>query len=239
MVQVNGRGSQYPWRPGARRQAWLMGEYGKDLPPARSLPCNQRSRRRCREGCVKLKALPWLQWSPLGLWRNTLPATWARATSLRFGIVASPCIHWSSEDAGTFSCLANSSRPIRPTTLRRSSCWCVSAKGAANLDHVVNDPGAQNARQAGAVRQARLRPIKGATGGAAGAWFAPQAACPLALKRKRSRFGFQLEDPEKDVGRWAALPRESTVEIVDAHGEGQSEVRVSRSSRSRSVMVRA
>jgi hypothetical protein len=113
---------------------------------------------------------PWpdFGWSPLGLWRNTLPATWARATSIRLGIFASPCIHWSSEDAGTPNCLANSSRPIRPTTLRRSSCWCVSDKRAANLDHVVNGPG-RNTRAVGAVRlkAQRSRKCRGAFGSAA------------------------------------------------------------------------
>jgi len=54
---------------------------------------------------------------------------------------------------------------------------------------VVNDPGAQNARQAGAVRQARLRPEKGANGSAAGAWFALQAACPLGRQAAAARLG--------------------------------------------------
>lgn len=161
---------------------------------------------------------------PLGLWRNTLPATWARATSLRFGIVASPCIHWSSEDAGTPSCLANSSRPIRPTTLRRSSCWCVSNKGRGQSR---GKRPRRAERQAGrGRRQARLRPMEKGKRSAAGASFATQAACPPALERKRSRFILQLDDPKKDLGRGAAFPREPTVEIVDADVEGQNEVRV-------------
>ena len=42
----------------------------------------------------------------------------------------------------------------------------------------------------------------------------------------RRHFAFQLEDPKKDVGRGAVLPRNPTVEIVDADVEVQSELRV-------------
>jgi hypothetical protein len=40
-------------------------------------------------------------WCPIRLWRNTLPATWARVTSSRAGIVAWPFIHPSSKYGGT------------------------------------------------------------------------------------------------------------------------------------------
>jgi hypothetical protein len=62
-----------------------------------------------------------------------LSRTWANRTSLWIGIVAWPLIHPSSKYAGTLSSVANSSRPMRSTILRRSSCWWVSANGAANL----------------------------------------------------------------------------------------------------------
>jgi hypothetical protein len=54
----------------------------------------------------------------------------------------------------------------------------------------------------------------------------PDRALDVPVLLLRLHFAFQLDDPEKDVGRGTTLLREPTVEIVEADVEVQSELRV-------------